>query len=79
MFFTRIGGVIAWLAFAVGALRMLMAFSIAQSEDYAVQARRYLGSKTPGEAIDQGLMVLLFGIGLGILVEISRSVRFPRD
>lgn len=79
MFFTRIGGIVAWLAFVGGALRMASGLLVAQSENYEALARRYLGSKTPGEAIDGGMMMLVFGIGLGILVEISRSARSPRD
>jgi hypothetical protein len=37
-------------------------------------AQRYLGSATTGEAIDQGLMLVVFGIAIGILTDISRSV-----
>lgn len=36
---------------------------------------RLLGSSTSGQAIDQGGMVVLFAIGLGILTEISGSLR----
>lgn len=75
MFFTRLGGIAAWLAFVGGALRVASGLLVAQSENYEAIARRYLGSKTPGEAIDQGLMVLIFGICLGVLVEISRSLQ----
>ncbi len=77
MFFTRIGGIVAWLAFVGGALRMASGLLVARSENYEALARRYLGSKTPGEAIDQGVMVLIFGICLGVLVEISRSLQRP--
>jgi hypothetical protein len=41
-------------------------------------AKRYLGSATSGEAIDHGLMVALFGIVLGILVTIGKSVTRSR-
>lgn len=78
MFFTRIGGIVAWLAFVVGALRVAMGLFVAFSESREELAPYFLGSRTSGEAIDRGLMVLVFGIGLGILVEISRSVRSPR-
>jgi hypothetical protein len=36
---------------------------------------RYLGSATPGHAIDWGVAVFISGIALGVLAEISRAVR----
>ena len=71
MFFTQAGRVVAWLAFIFGALRVVMGFAFAGN---GAAAARYLGSGTTGEAIDQGLLTMVFAIGLGILSEISRSV-----
>lgn len=79
MFFTRVGGIVAWVAFVLGALRMAMGLAVALSENREELGPYLLGNKTSGQAIDGGLMMLVFGIGLGILVEISRSVRPPRD
>ena len=79
MFFTKIGRIAAWLAFIGGVLRIGMGVLLAQStaHDPAAAARRYLGTQTTGEAIDQGLVVLVIAIALGILTEISRSVAAP--
>jgi hypothetical protein len=75
MFFTKLGRVLAWLAFVGGAVRLAMGFLVASSGNHAALAPRYLGSSTSGEAIDQGIMVLVFGVALGILVEISRTLQ----
>lgn len=72
MIFTKAGREIAWLAVAFGGLRIALGFGLAGGN--AEAARLYLGSATTGEAIDQGLMLVVFGIALGILTEISRSV-----
>jgi hypothetical protein len=74
MIFTRLGQLIAWLAVLFGTLRAGMGFSIASSENYQALATRYLGTST-GEAINQGLMMFVFGIALGILTDISRSLQ----
>lgn len=79
MFFTKLGGIIAWVAFVAGALRVAMGLKIALSDNHAELAPYLLGARTSGEAIDGGVTLLVFGIGLGILVEISRSVRSSRE
>lgn len=73
MFFTKVGGIVAWLAFALGALRALMGFTVAFWGNDAMAAE-FFGRRTTGQVIDQGIYAMLFGIGLGILTEISRSV-----
>jgi hypothetical protein len=75
MFFTKIGRIVAWIGFIGGTLRISMGILVAQftAPDPVTAARRYLGTQTTGEAIDQGLIVLVIAIGLGILTEISRS------
>ncbi|WP_145693588.1 hypothetical protein [Gemmobacter caeni] len=55
----------------MGALRVAMGFALAGD---GAAAARYLGSSSPGEAIDQGLYTMIFAISLGILTEISRAV-----
>ena len=72
MFFTKAGQVIAWLAVVFGGLRIALGFGLAGGNPAAAQ--RYLGSATTGDAIDQGLMLVVFGIAIGILTDISRSV-----
>ena len=75
--FLRLGTIIAWLALIFGALRLGAGLYVASNDDAEVRsvlAERYLGSTSSGEAIDQGLMVIVFSIALGILVKIGRSV-----
>ena len=73
MFFTKVGRGVAWLAFGFGVLRVVTGFAVAYSGDQSL-APEYLGTKTSGQAINQGQWAILFGIGLGILTEISQSV-----
>lgn len=74
MLFTKAGRVIAWLAISLGGLRVVTGLLVALSDDPASAARSLLGSKSSGEAIDQGIYAIVFGIGFGILTEISRSL-----
>lgn len=72
-----LGNVVAWLALILGVMRAGMGLFVASGDDAesrAFMAARYLGSATSGEAIDQGLKVALFGLVLGILVKIGRSL-----
>ena len=73
MFFTRFGIVVAWIALVAGALRMATGLYAVFNLDF--DPSRYLGGATPGHAIDQGGVSMLIGLTLGILTEISRSVR----
>ena len=75
MFFTWFGTIVAWLALAFGGMRVGLGFYVASNlENPSFDASRYL-SGTSGQAIDQGIYVILFAIALGTLTEISRSVR----
>ena len=78
MFFTRVGQVVAWLTFVLGTFQVFLGFVGAATVDTvqgrAEFARRYLGSNTTGSAIDNGQMLLVVGIALGILVEISLHI-----
>jgi hypothetical protein len=76
--FLWVGNVVAWLALIVGVLRAVMGVFVVWNPDSPWMAKRYLGSATSGEAINHGLMVALFGIVLGILVTIGKSVTRSR-
>lgn len=77
MFFTRVGTIIAYIGFGLGIIRTAMGFYIPQMADSmssnTAGAQRYLGSKSPGEVIDQGIVWILVAVALGTLCEISRS------
>lgn len=78
MFFTALGTIAAWFGFVMAAgrigLAMYILFGIPNAEDARFWASRYLG-QPPANAIDQAAIVAACAIALGILVEISRSVR----
>jgi hypothetical protein len=76
LFFTRLGTLLAWLAFVVGALRFGSAFYVGSIEEpvmRAALAARY-GVSSPGAAINQASIVIAVAIGLGILAEISKAI-----
>jgi hypothetical protein len=78
MIFTKLGALAAWLALLMAVGRIGIAVYIITSIPNAEEARawsgRYLG-QSPAQAIDQASIVVACAIALGILVEISRSVR----
>lgn len=72
-----LGNIVAWLAMIFGILRVAMGFFVAFIDDpaqRAAAASRYLGSGTSGDAIDRGIELFIFGLVLGILVNIGRSL-----
>ena len=49
-------------------------------EQYTFAVKRYLGSvSSSGEAIDRGIYVIVIGIALGVLTDISSSVSKRRN
>jgi hypothetical protein len=78
MFFTRVGQIIAWLLFIMGALRcglgVVGAFSTKNAAEMQFFAQRYLAAETTGEAINDGMMKIFAAVCLGVLVEISRNL-----
>jgi hypothetical protein len=81
LMFLHLGSMVAWLALIFGTLRLGAGFFVASfdgAEARAAAAARYLGSATSGEAIDRGLAVFVFGVVLGVLVEIGRSLKRER-
>ena len=74
MFYTTLGRIAASLALALGLLRFAWGLAIATGTIVEPEPGRYLGTRTSGEVIDQGIYVVLFAIILGVITEISRSV-----
>lgn len=75
MLFTHLGRIAAYLALIVGCTELLVGLGVAFEFIMEPTPGRYLGSRTPGQAIDRGTLVILFAIILGILTELSRSLR----
>jgi hypothetical protein len=83
MLFTWLGKIAAWLAVLLGSLRIGMGLFVASIDDpeqYAFAVKRYLGSaSSSGEAIDRGINVIVIGIALGVLTEISSTLSKRRN
>lgn len=73
MTFTKLGRILAVLAILFGILRITMAVSVLLSENPVGAASAFLG-KTTGQALDQGIYTIVFGILVGVLTDISRSL-----
>jgi hypothetical protein len=74
MMFTKLGRILAVLAILLGVLRITMAVMVLLSEDPARAASYLLGSKSTGQALDQGIYTIVFGVLVGVLTDISRSL-----
>jgi hypothetical protein len=77
MFFSKLARLFAIAAFALGLSQALLGLSISTGalEPYEVVRARFLGSKSPGQAIDWGIYTILVAVALGTLAEISFSMR----
>jgi len=76
MFFTKLARIIAILALAFGIARVSIGFYVAfiePKEAREAAGARYIGSKSSGEAIDQGIYIILFAVALGKLAESVRK------
>lgn len=76
MFFTKLARIVATLALVFGLLRVLMGGYVALIEPKEARdaaAARYIGSKSSGQAIDQGIYVILIAVALGTLTDIARK------
>lgn len=81
MFFTRVGKILAHIGFWLGLLRVGMGFLVASGAltfatgaDPCEAERRYLGTETSGQTIDQGVAMIVVAVALGVLCEISARV-----
>lgn len=74
MFFTRTGRILAWLAIAMGCSMIAIAVTALQTDDPSAFMAEYFGRKSTGKVIDRGIYTIIFGIVVGILTDISRSV-----
>lgn len=74
MFFTATGRIVAYLLVAGGVFRAGLGFALATWGTPALSAR-YFGSSGTGAAIDGGLIAIGLGVTLGVLTDISRSIK----
>lgn len=75
MFFTKVGRGAAYLFATLALARIVAAVLVANGTLPPEYHARYLGSHTTGEIIDASTYVLVGSLFLGILAEISLSLR----
>ena len=63
-----------WLGLLRVGMGLLVASGTADMESNQAAARRYLAAATSGEAINEGLMYIVFGVSLGVLCQIAAKV-----
>lgn len=76
MFFAKLARSIAALALVFGVIRLLTGVYVASIEPQEARqaaAARYIGSKSSGQAIDQGTYAIIFAVALGTLASIARK------
>ena len=75
MIFVWLGRLVAVALIAFGALRIGVALFVAKNfpdpDAYTAATRRYIGSGTTGEAIDQGIVYLLVGVAFGVMAQVG--------
>ncbi|HEV7293106.1 MAG TPA: hypothetical protein VGN79_12375 [Devosia sp.] len=77
MFFIRLGIVVAWLALILGIMQFGLGFYVASQGDADIRAAmtaRYLGRGGSVAAINQGLILFVVGVALGILATIGNKI-----
>ncbi|MCU9847963.1 hypothetical protein OEZ60_08085 [Defluviimonas sp. WL0024] len=75
MTFTKACRIVATLAVAFGLLRLGMGFGLAFGMGEGADLSGYIGNKTTGQVINQGIYAVLFGVALGTLADISRALQ----
>ena len=77
MFFVRFGSFIAWFCTILGSIRVILGFLVAynsiSNEQMREAAQHYLAAATTGEAINEGMLMVAFGVALGLLVVIAKN------
>lgn len=72
-----LGSIIAWALTLFGALKVALGFFFAANtvtlEDNAAAAERYLAAANTGEAINEGIMMFIIGVVIGLLVKIAKK------
>ncbi|WP_171239700.1 hypothetical protein [Ruegeria sp. HKCCA5491] len=75
----RLASVVAWLAVLLGCLRIAMGLFVASqfpgAEENLAASKRYLATTNSGDAIDQGIVILVVGVVIGFLVRIAKRRR----
>lgn len=73
MFYTKLGQVVAGLSVGLGLFGFVIGVSLAVGAEPGPAP--VLGTKTSGQWIDRGIYMAVFGVIVGVLTDISRSVQ----
>lgn len=77
MFFVKFGVAIAWFCTIWGIVKMAIGFFLAYlsetPEQIAAAAKHYLATATTGEAINEGMYMMVFGVLSGVIVQIAKN------
>jgi hypothetical protein len=82
MIFTHLGRIVAFFALLTGILHVVGGLMIATgllAPEQVALALFFPGKRSTGAVIDRGIYAALFAIALGILTEISSSLRQQRQ
>jgi hypothetical protein len=71
MTFTHLGRAVAALAFFLGLLLIVINLSFMFGW---IDPELYVATKTPGQMLNRGVLILFFSVVLGVLVDISHSI-----
>ncbi|MEP4445026.1 MAG: hypothetical protein ABJ059_16485 [Hyphomicrobiales bacterium] len=78
MFFTWLGRILAFglllRGLLLAALGLYVAYNFVDQAAYEAASARYLGTKSSGQSIDQGLEYIGWGIVVGLLTTISGAL-----
>lgn len=75
MIFTKLCRILAFLVVGFGLIRLGMGVYLATTFEAGADLSPFIGRRTTGQVIDQGLYAILAGIVLGTLADISRAVQ----
>lgn len=83
MFVFKLGKIVGVLAVLLGLLRIGMGIFVAVGtedlEAMQMASRNVLGTKTSGEAVDQGTMAFVVGLVIWMIAEIGRRLEDGDD
>ena len=77
MFFCKTAKIIGSIGATCGLLRFGVGVGVAFSDTPAADAAQYLGSKTAGQAIDQGIYWIAVAVVIGAIGEIGTILTRP--
>ena len=72
----KLGTIVAWLMIVSGTVKTAMGYFVAfnfDQEQNAAAARRYLAAANSGEAINEGMIIFVAGVAVGLLAKIAKK------